>query len=395
MDDLAPITDLLAFQPMPKLAAALRERKERILARWNGLVKKLLPDADQMTTRQVRNSIPVILDRIANALAAADARPTDELMAATQSHGAVRFHESYNIRELVEEYRILRRILVEEMDAAYAGVVSTREWIALDIAVDISLQEAVVTFTEHQKSQLKSSTEAEAKYLAFVSHDMRNSLNGMLLAIEWVERSLGARLNMKEEVETLRGARQSALGTIQSMDRLLHAERLRKGVRLNRERVVLAKLADEVAQERVTDAIAKSIRVESKVPGEAVLQSDAGLLRVILKNLVENAVKYSERGAVTIDAVALEGGSGSAWRLRVTDDGMGIPEAKVEQLFEAFTRGETHGQPGVGLGLFMASQAARLLGSKLEVRSVVGKGSTFELVLRDLRVDADGASTHA
>ena len=69
------------------------------------------------------------------------------------------------------------------------------------------------------------------------------------------------------------------------------------------------------------------------------------------------------------------------WRVAVSDQGPGIAPDRVAQLFNAFSRGETHGQPGVGLGLTIASQAARLLGGELVVDSQVGKGSTFSFQL--------------
>lgn len=78
-----------------------------------------------------------------------------------------------------------------------------------------------------------------------------------------------------------------------------------------------------------------------------------------------------------------------SWWVSVSDQGPGIAPERVETLFNAFTRGETHGQPGVGLGLFISSQAARLLGTKLEVASTVGAGTRFGLMLRNLpAVDA-------
>jgi signal transduction histidine kinase len=67
--------------------------------------------------------------------------------------------------------------------------------------------------------------------------------------------------------------------------------------------------------------------------------------------------------------------------LYVSDQGPGIAPDRVRTLFDAFTRGETHGQPGVGLGLNIASHAARLLGSDLQVESKPGEGSTFSLTL--------------
>lgn len=69
------------------------------------------------------------------------------------------------------------------------------------------------------------------------------------------------------------------------------------------------------------------------------------------------------------------------WRVSVTDQGPGIPPERRAALFQAFSRGETHGQPGMGLGLNIASHAARLLGSELSLESTPGKGATFSFAV--------------
>lgn len=379
MDDIKPALDLLTLRPMPKLAQALRARTERILARWDRLVKALLPDADVLTSKEVRNSIPRILEQMAKALEADDPRPTEQLMEVTKDHGTVRFHESYNIRELIEEYRLLRRILVEEVDAAFAGVVSTAEWVALDMAVDIALQQAVVSFQKHQSAQLSSANQAEAKFLSFLAHDLRNGLNNIMLTMQWVEQSLKPHAEWSEHADAMRDARVSAEETIAGMERILHAERLRKGVVVKHEATPLRKLALSVVAGSKTAATGKGLDIQVKVPEDAVAETDAGLLTVILQNLVGNAVKYSDSGMITLDAHRQA--DGAAWIVEVADQGKGIAKEVQERLFEAFSRGETHGQSGVGLGLYIVSQGARALGGSVTVESALGKGSVFRVML--------------
>lgn len=384
-----PFVDLLASEAMPALAEALRTRRERVVQRWNEYVCATLPEADELTVAQVRNSIPRVLEQMVAALESSEESQTRLLLDMSRSHGAVRFHESYNVKEVIIEYRILRRVLFEEMEEALQGRVSTREWMALDIAVDLSMQQAVITFIENQKEQLKSSTEAEAKFLSFLAHDLRNSLNSILLTMQWVESSVGRYEELREEREGLHSARDEATRTIDSMERLLQAERLRKGVQARREEVNLAALAERaLAEARRTVAGAggseRRLEFENRVAPEAVLTSDAGLLALILQNLLGNAVKYSEQGRITVEAQHIEDGRGQGWMVSVRDQGRGIAREQLAKLFNAFTRGETHGQPGVGLGLFIASQAARLLGSRLEVESEVGKGTSFSFLLRSL-----------
>ena len=377
MDDIEQALELLTLQPMPKVAQALRQRSERVMRRWDHLVHALLPNADTLTSKEVRNSIPKILEQMANALEADDPRPTEQLMEMTKIHGVERFHESYNMQELIEEYRLLRRILVEEVDIAFSGVVSTREWVALDMAIDIALQQAVLSFLKHQNARLTASTNAEAKFLSFLAHDMRNGLNNIMLTMQWVESCISPAKQWSECAEALRDARVSAEETIAGMERLLQAERLRKGVTTKRESVHLRAAAQTAVAAHKTAADAKGIVFKIAVAEDAVLETDHGLLVVILQNLAGNAVKYSDRGTITLSARQ----EGDRWLIDVTDEGKGIATEMVSRLFDAFTRGETHGQSGVGLGLYIAAQGARVLGGTLTVDSELGKGSTFHLML--------------
>jgi signal transduction histidine kinase len=92
---------------------------------------------------------------------------------------------------------------------------------------------------------------------------------------------------------------------------------------------------------------------------------------------VSNALKYSQRGVVRIGS-NLDSGRHVVW---VSDQGPGIAPEKLGQIFRAFKRGEVHGQSGVGLGLAIASEGAKLLNAELTVQSEVGVGSTFRLTL--------------
>ena len=109
-----------------------------------------------------------------------------------------------------------------------------------------------------------------------------------------------------------------------------------------------------------------------------VMESDGELLTLVLQNLIGNAVKYSNRGTIRVGFdKGVEEGETVLW---VMDEGPGIEPALLEMVFDAFRRGDVHGERGVGLGLTIASQAARLLGGRLTVESQVGAGSTFRVV---------------
>jgi signal transduction histidine kinase len=392
-----PTVDLLATRAFPKIAEALKARKGRVLRRWEQEVARLLPQADELTLVQLRDHLPQILDQAVEALAACHHSPLNELVEMTRSHGSMRFHQQFNVQELIVEYRLLRRILVEEINRGLGGRMKVGQVIVLNMAVDTAMQQGVMAFVQHQKEQLRAAGEVQSRYLSYLSHDLRNNLNGCTLMLEVLRQRLAGMDGFAEDVTDINTIQRSIAETIAGMDRILQAERLRKqAVHPHVARVDLHALATDVARQAARGAEHKGLSVRVDVPAGAALDSDKELIGLVLQNLVGNAVKYSARGTVTVaarprdtDGDGEEAGRTRDWEISVTDQGPGISPQHRDRLFEAFSRGETHGQPGVGLGLAIAAHAARLLGGRLTVESEVGTGSTFRVVVPEMRRDEE------
>ena len=123
-----------------------------------------------------------------------------------------------------------------------------------------------------------------------------------------------------------------------------------------------------------------NLEIHPSVPDQ--LWTDQGKVRQILINLLDNAVKFTESGSVTIRAHA-EGTDDSEKRLvvEVEDTGLGIADDKFDELFEEFRQlgGESPSQPGAGLGMAISRRFARMMGGDHTVTSQLGKGSVFHL----------------
>src|SRR5687768_1854908 len=100
---------------MPEVAAALRVRLDRVLERWTEAVERHLPHADPLTSKQVRNSIPLVLEKIALALETGGSQAVDVLTEVGTAHGVARFQQRYDIEEVIIEYRLLRRVIFDEL----------------------------------------------------------------------------------------------------------------------------------------------------------------------------------------------------------------------------------------------------------------------------------------
>src|SRR5687768_14056794 len=112
-DDLT--LDLLTYHSFPLLASALTLRKDSILLEWESAVALTLPAADALTLKSLRDSIPLILQEIIDAFASDQPVATSDLVEGSKLHGESRFQENYNMRELVVEYRLLRRVIIQQI----------------------------------------------------------------------------------------------------------------------------------------------------------------------------------------------------------------------------------------------------------------------------------------
>lgn len=164
------------------------------------------------------------------------------------------------------------------------------------------------------------------------------------------------------------------------MDKVLQAERAQSKNRVKDE-VHLRELTWKVAADHSPTAKDKRLDIAIHIPAEAVVYSDPQLIAICLNNLIGNAVKFSEKGLIRIEAAPAARDGRSGWKMSVSDEGPGIAEDKRALLFQVFSRGESHGQTGMGLGLAITAHTAKLLGTEIELESKEGIGSTFRFFL--------------
>jgi signal transduction histidine kinase len=143
--------------------------------------------------------------------------------------------------------------------------------------------------------------------------------------------------------------------------------------------VLISDLISEVADIAWGGAQDKQITIDQVCPaGDAVVRADRERLLQALNNLVGNSLKFTPRGGrITIGAVRDERGI----RFYVTDTGAGIPKDQLPRIFERYWQARHARSAGAGLGLAIVRGIAHAHGGEVLVRSEVGKGSTFEIVL--------------
>ncbi len=228
----------------------------------------------------------------------------------------------------------------------------------------------------------EQANEAKSRFLAHMSHEIRSPLNAVLAAVELLE---GTSLD-PEQVRFARTAGNSGRVLLGLINHVLDFSRIEAGQQeLRAEPVELWRLLAETleiarprAQGRGNLLLAcADIDVPIRVRG------DAGILRQVLVNLVDNAIKFTEDGVVGV-RLSRAGSTEDRLCIEVFDSGIGIPAAKLENLFEEFVQADqTHATrfDGTGLGLAIVRRLCELMGGSVEVHSEEGRGSCFRVVV--------------
>jgi len=243
------------------------------------------------------------------------------------------------------------------------------------------MDEAARTRLELQSAYKKSeaANQAKQRFLANVSHEIRTPLNGVLGITDLMIES-GLTPEQLERAEIIKRCGSNLLLLVND---LLDLSKIEAG-RMTVERVPFAPepLFREIASLHQGNALRCGIGLRLTLePGlPAQVTGDPTRLRQVLNNLVGNALKFTDRGEVRI-LVGLGVRDGAArLQFEVADDGVGIPEHRLEAIFAAFVQADdstTRKHGGTGLGLAITRQLVELMGGTIRVESRVGAGSTF------------------
>ncbi|MBX3259146.1 MAG: response regulator [Labilithrix sp.] len=340
---------------------------------------------------EARELLLTARENVAVSLAVAAARAaTRELLARTQGQATRLLQQEEELKATNEELRCQQEELrqTNEELAAHARELA-RQRIALE-AKNADLEEIGLRF-EQKAAELATVSTYKSQFLANMSHELRTPLNSMLLLSKLLADNAEQNLTAKqiEYARTVHSAGKDLLflinqvldlAKVEAGKQTIHLEPVRVEDVVERVRQVFTPLASE-------KGLALVVEIAKGAP--EIVTTDAQRLGQILTNLVGNAIKFTERGAVKlavhrpagpIDARGRALAPETTVAFSVSDTGSGIaPEhqARVFVPFEQLDGSTQRRQGGTGLGLGIARELAALLGGDLQLQSVLGQGSTF------------------
>lgn len=246
-----------------------------------------------------------------------------------------------------------------------------------DLQHEINERKAVESRLDEARVEAEHANQAKSRFLAAASHDLRQPLQSMFLFAALLHRHTADSKGIEALTRIERG-----LDILKGMlDSLLDLSRLDVNViEPNIVAFPLRPMLEDIVAAYGRIAASKGIELKCESLADSVVRSDQMLLGRMVRNLVENALRYTERGRILLSGRTV----GDAVRIEVADTGIGIPSDQLERIFEEFHQvgnPERDKSRGLGLGLAIVQRLSRVLGHPIEVRSRLGVGSTFSITL--------------
>ncbi len=265
----------------------------------------------------------------------------------------------------------------------------------------IGVAEDITEMKKNREELIRAKEKAEemnklkSYFFANMSHELRTPFVGILSGAEILSESI-TDLESKELAEIILHSSRRLIDTLNKILNLSKLEFEKQNTLLSE--VNVTGIIDEICELFYLTANKKNIQLINNRPKEPfMIRSDGKILRIILENLVSNAIKYTDEGIVTIAVESYSKRSKKFIIVRVSDTGTGIDPDKLELIWQEFRQGsEGYGRryEGIGLGLTITKKYVELLGGEISVESEPGKGSTFnvELPVEDSKISTNAAN---
>ena len=258
---------------------------------------------------------------------------------------------------------------------------------------DITERKASEAALIEAKSTAEEASLAKSRFLSHMSHEIRSPLNAVLGALE----ALGHGKDLSDDMRKMIGiARGSGNALLHVINDVLDFSRIEAGqVEVREEVFDLGPIVREVFAAMMTRPVKPDLTLAFLADAVSPLRvfGDRDRVRQVLTILVDNAFKFTERGAITVVPRQIDVDGQSMWRVEVHDTGPGIPANMIDAVFGEFEQVDAArdtGYGGTGLGLAIARQLVQLMGGSVSVTSTEGEGACFSFTVKSAeRVEAE------
>jgi signal transduction histidine kinase len=281
-------------------------------------------------------------------------------------------------RELIKKSKEL-----EKLNLNLKGEVDSKTSELRNKIVDLNrTKTAVLNMMEDMQNaneELKTLDKTKTEFLNIVSHELKTPLTAVLAHLDVMD-DLKGNLT-EEELRSLEAIRRNANNLQMLIGNILEVARMESGkFELTKNKVDIKKIVEDVVAKIEILSKQKNLKLVVNVPNLPLVNVDEGRVDEILNNLISNAVKFSEKGSIEISAREV----GGFVEVSVRDNGVGIPEEKINNLFRKFYQVDasiSRRYGGTGLGLSISKRLVEAHGGKITVKSKEGEGTTFIFTL--------------